>query len=39
MASKVIKSRNWRFHNTLQSWFQRTSEPDLVTTEFEEVFK
>ena len=39
LAARTLKSKNWRFHKQMNSWFQRLEEPKVTTTEYERVNK
>lgn len=35
-ATKVLKSRSWRFHTKYNTWFQRLEEPKYITEDYEQ---
>jgi CCR4-NOT transcriptional regulation complex NOT5 subunit len=37
LAAKELKSQSWRFHTKYMTWFQRHSEPQAITDEYEQV--
>jgi len=36
MAAKELKRQSWRFHVKYMTWFQRHSEPQAITEEYEQ---
>ncbi|KAN0064142.1 general negative regulator of transcription subunit 5 [Thecaphora frezii] len=36
LAAKELKKQSWRFHKQYLTWFQRHSEPQAITDEFEQ---
>ncbi|KAH8830596.1 Not1 N-terminal domain, CCR4-Not complex component-domain-containing protein [Flagelloscypha sp. PMI_526] len=36
LAAKELKSQSWRFHTKYMTWFQRHSEPQAITDEYEQ---
>lgn len=35
-ATRVLKSRSWRFHTKYKTWFQRLEEPRYITEDYEQ---
>ncbi|KAJ7152144.1 putative transcriptional regulator, partial [Mycena filopes] len=35
LAAEELKRQSWRFHVKYLTWFQRHSEPDVITEEYE----
>lgn len=35
LAAKALKRQSWRFHTKYSAWFQRETEPRIITDEFE----
>lgn len=36
LAAKELKRQSWRFHVKYLTWFQRHSEPQAITEEYEQ---
>ncbi len=36
LAAQELKRQSWRFHVKYLTWFQRHSEPQLITDEYEQ---
>jgi len=36
LAAKELKKQSWRFHVKYLTWFQRHSEPQAITEEYEQ---
>lgn len=36
LAAKELKRQSWRFHTKYKTWFQRHSEPQAITEEYEQ---
>lgn len=36
LAARELKKQSWRFHKQYLTWFQRHSEPNQITDDFEQ---